>query len=178
VRALLFSDPNDNRIYRWSADLGLSVFRTKSGYSGYDIGEYGQPGSNGLTIDANGLLTICEHGNRPLTRLEKTGAITVLADRYQGKRLNSPNDLVYKSDGALYFTDPFFGLPKFENDPRREQPAAGIYRFANGRLQLLSTELKGPTALPSHRTSGTCMSRTGTRRKRSSCGGTSPRTAR
>ena len=144
---LLFSDPNDNRIYRWSPDLGISVFRTKSGYSGFDIGEYNQPGSNGLTLDANGLLTIAEHGNRRVTRLERTGAITVLADRFNGRRLNSPNDLVYKSDGSLYFTDPFFGLPKFENDPRREQPHAGIYRIAQGEVQLLSTELKGPNGI-------------------------------
>jgi gluconolactonase len=144
---LLFSDPDDNRIYRWSEDLGAAVFRTKSGYAGTDIGDYRQPGSNGLTLDPNGLLTIAEHGNRRITRLEKNGAITVLADRYDGRRLNSPNDLVYKSDGSLYFTDPFFGLPKFEADPRREQPHAGIYRLVGGRVQLLSSELKGPNGI-------------------------------
>jgi gluconolactonase len=144
---LLFSDPNDNVIYRWSADLGVSVFRTKSGYTGFDIGEYRQPGSNGLTLDGDGRLTIAEHGNRRITRLEKTGAITVLADRYLGKRLNSPNDLVYKSDGSLYFTDPYFGLPKFGNDRRKEQPHAGVYRVANGQVQLLSTDLKGPNGI-------------------------------
>ena len=114
---LLFSDPNENRIYRWSRDGQVSVYRTKSGYTGVDIGEYGQPGSNGLTIDPSGRLTINEHGNRRVTRLEKTGALTVLADRFEGKRLNSPNDLVYRSDGTLYFTDPPFGLPKFADDP-------------------------------------------------------------
>ena len=144
---LLFSDPDDNRIYRWSEDLGVAVFRTKSGYSGTDIGEYRQPGSNGLTIDANGLLTIAEHGNRRITRLEKNGTITVLADRYEGRRLNSPNDLVYHSSGSLYFTDPFFGLPEFERDARREQPHAGIYRLAEGRVTLLSSELKGPNGI-------------------------------
>ena len=96
---LLFSDPNANTIYRWTPDGSVSVFRTKSGYTGVDIGEYHQPGSNGLTLDPNGLLTIDEHGNRRVTRLERTGKITVLADRYEGKRLNSPNDLVYRSDG-------------------------------------------------------------------------------
>jgi gluconolactonase len=144
---LLFSDPDDNRIYRWSSDLGVSVFRTKSGYSGGDIGEYRQPGSNGLTLDAHGRLTIAEHGNRRITRLEKNGDITVLADRYNGKRLNSPNDLVYRSDGSLYFTDPFFGLPKFEQDPRREQGHAGIYRLQNGQVHLLSSALKGPNGI-------------------------------
>jgi gluconolactonase len=144
---LLFSDPDNNRIYRWSPNLGVSVYRTKSGYSGVDIGEYRQPGSNGLTLDRQGLLTIAEHGNRRITRLEKNGDITVLADRFDGKRLNSPNDLVYRSDGSLYFTDPFFGLPRFDQDPRREQPHAGIYRLHRGEVQLLSSELKGPNGI-------------------------------
>ena len=144
---LLFSDPNDNRIYRWSADDGLSVYRTKSGYSGTDIGEYGQPGSNGLALDAQGRLTICEHGNRRVTRLEPNGTLTVLADRYEGRRLNSPNDLVYRSDGSLYFTDPPFGLPAFHQDPRRELTWTGVYRWAGGRVELLAHELAGPNGL-------------------------------
>src|SRR5262249_8780141 len=95
---LLFSDPNANTMDRWTPDGDVSVFRTKSGYAGFDIAEYGQPGSNGLTLDREGRLTIAEHGRRRIVRLEKNGVVTVLADRYQGKRLNSPNDLVYKSD--------------------------------------------------------------------------------
>jgi gluconolactonase len=144
---LLFSDPNDNRIYRWTPDGELSVFRTKSGYTGVDIAEYGQPGSNGLTLDREGRLTIDEHGNRRVTRLEKNGELTVLADRYEGKRLNSPNDLVYKSDGALYFTDPPFGLPKFFDDPRKELSYSGVFRAAEGHVQLLTTDLTGPNGL-------------------------------
>ena len=124
-RILLFSDPNANTIYRWAPEGEVSVFRTKSGYAGVDIGEYGQPGSNGLTLDREGRLTINEHGNRRVTRLEQNGVVTVLADRYEGKRLNSPNDLVYKSDGALYFTDPPFGLPKFV---RRSAQGAALQR--------------------------------------------------
>ena len=144
---LLFSDPNANTIYRWSDTDGLSVFRTKSGYSGFDIGEYRQPGSNGLALDGEGRLTINEHGNRRVSRLEKTGALTVLADRFEGKRLNSPNDLVYRSDGSLYFTDPFFGLPKFADDPRKELPYSGVFRLANGKLELLTAELNGPNGI-------------------------------
>jgi gluconolactonase len=144
---LLFSDPNNNTIYRWSDDDGLAVFRTKSGYTGVDIGEYGQPGSNGLAVDSEGRLTIDEHGNRRVTRLERTGFLTVLADRYDGERFNSPNDLVYKSDGSLYFTDPPFGLPKFFADPRKETPFSGVYRWQDGQLQLLSTDLNGPNGL-------------------------------
>ena len=146
---LLFSDPNNNTIYRWTPDGQVSIYRTKSGYAGADIGEYGQPGSNGLTLDAEGRLTINQHGNRRVVRLEKNGQLTVLADQYEGKRLNSPNDLVYKSDGALYFTDPPFGLPKFYDDPRKELPFSGVFRVSsNGRqVQLLTTELKGPNGL-------------------------------
>lgn len=146
---LLFSDPNNNLIYRWTQDGQVSIFMTKSGYRGSDIGEYSQPGSNGLTIDREGRLTIDQHGNRRVVRLEKNGQITVLADRYEGKRLNSPNDLVYKSDGSLYFTDPPFGLPKYFDDPRKELPYSGVFRVApdGGQTQLLTTELKGPNGL-------------------------------
>src|SRR5215471_11716482 len=144
---LLFSDPNNNFIYRWSPDGGVSVFRSHSGYTGFNIGEYGQPGSNGLTMDREERLTINEHGNRRVTRLEKNGVLTVLADRYQGKRLNSPNDLVYRSDGALYFTDPPFGLPKLFEDPRKELPFSGLFCLINGQLKLASTDLDGPNGL-------------------------------
>ena len=144
---LLFSDPNANTIYRWSDNDGLSVFRAKSGYSGLDIGEYRQPGSNGLALDREGRLTINEHGNRRVSRLEKTGALTVLADRFDGKRLNSPNDLVYRSDGSLYFTDPFFGLPKFADDPRKELPFSGVFRLVDGKVELLNSELNGPNGI-------------------------------
>ena len=146
---LLFSDPNNNVIYRWTPDGQLSIYRTKSGYAGSDIGEFGQPGSNGLTLDRQGRVTINQHGNRRVVRLEKNGQLTLLADRYQGKRLNSPNDLVYKSDGALYFTDPPFGLPKFFQDPRKELPYSGVFRVSpdGKQLQLLTTELTGPNGL-------------------------------
>lgn len=145
--SLLFSDPNENTIYRWSDSQGIAVYRVKSGYSGADIGEYRQPGSNGLTLDREGRLTIAEHGNRRITRIEPNGVVTVLADRYQGQRLNSPNDLVYKSDGSLYFTDPPFGLPRVYEDPRKELPYSGVFRWKDGSLQLLSTDLKGPNGL-------------------------------
>jgi gluconolactonase len=144
---LLFSDPNTNAIYRWTSDGAVSVFRTKSGYAGVDIGEYHQPGSNGLTLDAQGRLVIDEHGRRRVSRLEANGVVTTLADRFEGKRLNSPNDLVYKSDGALYFTDPPFGLPNAFGDARKELPFSGVYRLANGELRLLTRELTGPNGL-------------------------------
>jgi gluconolactonase len=144
---LLFSDPNANTIYRWSEEAGLSVFRSPSGYAGADIAEYKQPGSNGLTLDRQGRLTINEHGNRRVSRIEPDGSTTVVADRHDGKRLNSPNDLVYKSDGTLYFTDPPFGLPKFGNDPRRETPYNGVYRVIDGQAELLASDLSGPNGI-------------------------------
>lgn len=145
--SLLFSDPNENRIYRYTTDSRLSIFRKNSGYAAADIDRYRQPGSNGLTLDAKGRLTISEHGNRRVTRLENDGRLTILVDRYKGMRLNSPNDLVYKSDGSLYFTDPPFGLPGMYEDPGKELAFSGIFRFKEGKLELLSKELKGPNGI-------------------------------
>src|SRR5881409_2046058 len=146
---LLFSDPNNNTIYKYSPEGNgqLAVFRNKSGYEGADITEYGQPGSNGLTFDPQGRLTINQHGNRRVVRLESDGQLNVLADKFEGKRLNSPNDLVYRSDGTLYFTDPPFGLPKFFNDPRKELPFSGVFAVKDGKLQLVTKDFTGPNGI-------------------------------
>jgi gluconolactonase len=114
-----------------------------------DIGRYHQPGSNGLTFDPlGGRLTICQHGNRRIVRVEPHGNITVMADSYEGKRLNSPNDLVYRSDGTLYFTDPPFGLPAVFDDPEKELDFSGVFRVsADGTVSVESTELSGPNGL-------------------------------
>ena len=146
--ALLFSSPNTNAIYRLDPDVGrVTVFRSKSGYAGIDIGRYLQPGSNGLTYSPEGLLTICQHGNRRVIRVNPHGDVTVLADRYEGKRLNSPNDLVYRSDGSVYFTDPPFGLPGAFDDPDKELPFSGVFRARAGDVTLVSDELAGPNGL-------------------------------
>jgi gluconolactonase len=145
---LLFSDPNENTIWRYDPQQAtLSEFRKPSGYAGADVAEYAQPGSNGLTLDGAGRLTINEHGNHRVSRLEQDGSLRVLTDSYQGKRLNSPNDLVYKSDGALYFTDPPFGLPKVFDDARKELPYSGVFRWRDGQLTLLTSELTGPNGI-------------------------------
>jgi gluconolactonase len=143
---LLFSDPNENTIYEYTKDGRLSVFRTPSGYSGDDIAEYKQPGSNGLALDRQGRLTINEHGNRRVTRLDGDD-VSVLVDRFGGKRLNSPNDLVYRSDGALFFTDPPFGLPKVFDDPRKDLAVNGVYMLRDGQLTLIADDLRGPNGL-------------------------------
>lgn len=144
---LLFSDPNANTIYKYSKDGTLSIFKTQSGYSGADISEYRQPGSNGITLDPRGNIVFNQHGNRRVVRLEIDGSETVLADRFEGKRFNSPNDLVYRSDGTLFFTDPNFGLPKFGDDKRKELPYTGVYSLYKGKLHLLTTEFTGPNGI-------------------------------
>jgi gluconolactonase len=144
---LLFSAPNTNTIYRWSPEGRVTVFRTKSGYSGPDIGRYHQPGSNGLAIDPEGRLAICQHGNRRIVRVNPHGDLTVLADNYEGRRLNSPNDLVFRSDGTLYFTDPPFGLPGVYDDPKKELPFSGVFRARDGVTTLLTDGLAGPNGI-------------------------------
>ena len=144
---LLFSDIPANRVYKWTAQDGLSVFLEQSGYSGTDPFAGKEPGSNGLAFDDQGRLVLCRHGDRHIGRLEVDGRLTVLADRYDGDRLNSPNDLVYKSNGDLYFTDPPFGLPKFFDEPDKA-PVQGVYRLSkNGMLSLLIADLKLPNGI-------------------------------
>lgn len=145
---LLFSDPNTNTIYRYDPiSHNVSVYMSHSGYTGPDIGRYGQPGSNGLAIDKEGRLIVDQHGNRRVIRHEKKGPVTILADKIDGKRLNSPNDLVVKSDGSIYFTDPPYGLPGFFNDPGKELDYSGVFLIKNGKLQVVSKDLGGPNGL-------------------------------
>jgi gluconolactonase len=145
--ALIFSSPNTNAIYRWTPEGRVTVFRPKSGYAGVDVGRYHQAGSNGLTFDPQGRLTMCQHGHRRVVRVNPHGDTTVLADRYEEKRLNSPNDLVYRSDGALFFTDPPFGLPGVFDDPEKELPFSGVFRVEDGEIGLVTDELEGPNGI-------------------------------
>lgn len=145
--SLLFSDIPANSIYRWKPGEGVSVFLNKSGYSGAAPFTGKEPGSNGLTFDANGRLVLCRHGDRQIGRLEGNGNITALADRYDGYRLNSPNDLVFKSNGDLYFTDPPFGLPRAFNDPQKA-PVQGVYRISkDGTVTRLITDIHAPNGI-------------------------------
>jgi gluconolactonase len=145
---LLFSDVVKNRIYRWKDGEGESVFLQSSGYTGSAHFPGPEPGSNGLAIDFMGRLVFCQHGDRRISRRESDGRLTVLVDRFEGKRINSPNDLVFKSNGDLYFTDPPFGLPHTFQDPAKELPFQGVYRLAqDGKLTLLTKELSGPNGI-------------------------------
>jgi gluconolactonase len=146
--ALLFSDIPANTVYRWERSTGVHSFLAPSGYTGKTPFTGREPGSNGLTFDADGRLVLCEHGDRRITRLEAEGARSVLVDRYRGRRLNSPNDAVYSRGGDLYFTDPPFGLPGTFDDPGRELPFSGVYRLRrDGTLELLTNTLRAPNGI-------------------------------
>lgn len=144
---LLFSDIPRNTIFKWTPQKGIETFMCPSGYTGVDY--YGlEPGSNGLAIDPKGRLTLCEHGDRRVSVLTLRGGKRTLADHFLGKRLNSPNDLVFDKDGDLFFTDPPYGLPNREKDDRRELDFCGVYRLdQNGKLNLLSTQLDRPNGI-------------------------------
>lgn len=145
---LLFSDPTRNTVFQWSPGGGTVVVLRPSGYSGVERFDGSEPGSNGLTFDHAGRLVLCQHGDRRVARREDDGQLTTVVDRYQGKRLNSPNDLVYAADGALYFTDPPFGLPRGYDDPGRDLDFQGVYRLAaDGTLSAVVTDLRAPNGL-------------------------------
>jgi gluconolactonase len=146
--ALLFSDVPRNVILQWKEGAGVSERVRASGYSGKEPFAGREPGSNGLVFDRQGRLVTCQHGDRRIVRREPDGSATVIADRYEGKRLNSPNDLVFKSNGDLYFTDPPFGLPGTFDDPAKELPFQGVYRVTpDGRVTLLTKELSAPNGI-------------------------------
>lgn len=149
---LLYSDIPRNAIYRWKEGEGSSLYLKPSGFMGEDFkGE--EPGSNGLLLDANGKLLLCQHGERRLARMKADlvhpkAEFEPLAATYQGKRFNSPNDAVLKSDGALYFTDPPYGLPGQADDPGKELEFQGVYRLGtDGEVTLLTRELSRPNGL-------------------------------
>jgi gluconolactonase len=147
-KTLYFSDIPRNVVMQWHADKGVSRFLENSGYTGAAPFTGREPGSNGLTLDAQGRLTLCQHGDRRISRREADGTMTPLATAYQGKRLNSPNDLVYDREGALYFTDPPYGLPGTFQDPGKELDFQGVYRVGkDGKVTLLTKELEAPNGL-------------------------------
>ncbi len=164
---ILFSDIPNNTVHSWSEDEGLGVFLKPSGYTGAEPFEGREPGSNGLAFDAKGRLVLCQHGDRRIARLTRAAAprpepapspsgspaaasssFVTLADRFEGKRFNSPNDLVYAADGALYFTDPPYGRPKTFEDPQRELPFCGVYRLTpDGEVTLVVQDLRAPNGI-------------------------------
>ena len=136
-KCLLFSDIPANTIFKLSGTGGVSVFRNPSGHS------------NGLTIDEAGRLIACEHGNRRVTRTDLNGTVTVLADRYDGLRLNSPNDVVVKSDGSVYFTDPFYGKVKGIKPHQQDLPIQGVYKIFphSQKIEVVVSDFDKPNGL-------------------------------
>jgi gluconolactonase len=149
---VICSDIPRNTIRRWDARSGASVYLTPSGYTG-TTPRGGESGSNGLTLDRQGRLILCQHGDRRIARMDAPLAapepkFVTLAERYDGKRLNSPNDAAVHSSGAIYFTDPPYGLEKNMDDPVKELDFQGIYRVTpDGQLTLLTKELERPNGI-------------------------------
>jgi len=145
---LLFTDIPNNAVFKWKDGEAVQLYLKPSGYTGKEA-RGGLMGANGLTVDAAGRLILCQHGDRRVVRQEPDGSWTTLAGRYEGKRFNSPNDAVFKSNGDLYFTDPTYGLLKERNDPARETSCCGVYRLsaADGKLTLLTKELTLPNGI-------------------------------
>ena len=149
---LLFSDIPKNAIHRWKQGEGARLYLQPSGYTGKEP-RGGETGSNGLLLDREGRLVLCQHGDRRMARMDAPldsprPQFTTLADRYEGKRFNSPNDAVFHSSGDLYFTDPAYGMEKQWEDPRRELPYAGVYRrSASGDVTLLTRDMTRPNGL-------------------------------
>ncbi len=146
---LVFSDVPGNIMYRWSEADGLSEFMNPSGYAGPLTDAFAEPGSNGLALDAAGDLLVCDHGNRALAKVDlKTRKKTLLVERYAGKRFNSPNDLAVAKAGAIYFTDPTYGLKGRNASPLRELDFNGVYRLRpDGALDLIDADLTFPNGI-------------------------------
>lgn len=149
---LIFSDIPPNRIYKWSEETGIELYLEPSGYTGTED-RAGELGSNGLLLDAGGALILCQHGDRRVARMDATLSdpepkFTTLAGQFEGKRLNSPNDACYDSNGNLYFTDPPYGLEGNEDDPAKELDFQGVYLLSSsGDLHLLTKELSRPNGI-------------------------------
>ncbi len=145
---LLFNDIPANQVIQWKEGEGASVFKEKVGYSGKKPFTGGEPGANGMMLDSKGRLYLCCHGDRCVKMMTKKGKFKTLVSKYEGKRLNSPNDLIFHANGDLYFTDPPYGLPKRYEDPARELDWCGVYRLSkDGELTLLTKEMTRPNGI-------------------------------
>jgi len=149
---LLFSDIPPNKIYKWTQNGTTELYLTPSGYTG-DIPRSGEKGSNGLLLDHNGNLVLCQHGDRRIARMQSDldnpkPVFETIVGSFQGKKFNSPNDACYDSKGNLYFTDPAYGLEKKMDDPLKELDFQGVYRYsASGELELLTKDLSRPNGI-------------------------------
>ena len=149
---LIFSDVPENKVYSWSKDSGLDEYLNPSGFTGEST-RSPETGANGLTLDRQGKLIMCQHGDRRVARMNASldkpmSLFGTIADRYEGRRFNSPNDLAVFKDGSIYFTDPPYGLKDQDDDIEKEQPHNGVYRIKqNGKVVLLDDQLTRPNGL-------------------------------
>ncbi len=144
---LWFSDVQDNVVRQWSPDCSVKTILDPGGYDGPPLAKGTAVGPNGMVFDKDGSVVLCQMGNRRIVRVAPDLTITTVVDSYQGKKLNSPDDLVFRSDGSLYFTDPPYGLEGQDNDPLKELAFNGVFRLANGTLQLLDKSLSRPNGI-------------------------------
>lgn len=150
-KMLLFSDVPNNVVHKWTEAKGVEKYLSPSGYAG--TAEYSrEPGSNGLTLSPDGKLVLCQHGDRRVVYMDAPfnqpqPKFVVLSDNFQGKKLSSPNDAVFRSNGDLFFTDPPYGLPKQAEDPTKEIPFNGVYKVSGGTTTLIVDSLTRPNGL-------------------------------
>ena len=144
---LWFSDVVGNVTRQWSPDGRVIELLRPGGYDGNSLPAGGFIGPNGATAGELGTVVMCQHGNRRIVRITNDLKVTTVVDSFEGKKFNSPNDVVYRSDGSLYFTDPPYGLSKFDDDPTKELPFNGVFKLTNGKLQVLVKDMTRPNGL-------------------------------
>jgi gluconolactonase len=145
--ALWFSDVVGNVVRQWSPGGGVVELLRPGGYDGHHLPAGGFVGPNGMTAAPNGDVLLCQHGNRRIVRISRDMTVTTFLDKFQGKKLNAPNDIVFRSDGTLYFTDPPYGLPLQDDDPSKELPFNGVFKLQNGKLDVIITDLTRPNGI-------------------------------
>jgi gluconolactonase len=144
---LWFSDVVGNVVRQWSPDGKVVELLRPGGYDGDSLPAGGFVGPNGMTAGPDGSVVLCQHGNRRIARIAPDMSVKTLVDRFEGKKLNAPNDLVYRRDGTLFFTDPPYGLPRGDADPLKELPFNGVFKISGGRVDAIITDMTRPNGL-------------------------------
>jgi len=144
---LWFSDVVGNVVRQWSSDGTVTELFRPGGYDGNSLPAGGFIGPNGMTAGPNGVVLLCQHGNRRIVSISPDMKMTTLVDNFEGRKLNAPNDLVYRSDGTLFFTDPPYGLPRQDDDPMKELPFNGVFKLSRGKLDVIVDDLTRPNGI-------------------------------
>jgi gluconolactonase len=144
---LWFSDVVGNVVRQWSPQGQVTELLRPGGYDGNSLPAGGFIGPNGMTTAPNGDVLLCQHGNRRIVQVTSDLQVTTLVDRFEGKRLNAPNDLVFRSDGTLFFTDPPYGLPRQDDDPEKDLPFNGVFKVSGGRVEAIIKDLTRPNGI-------------------------------